>query len=86
MLLSKNFALPILPLDSSDQVGPNDLHFSDRLVYYFDVSTQHNIRQFSLNRVQPCAQAPSFFESTRALANVFVGAKAKRLKAWTCEA
>ena len=39
------------------------------------------LRQFSLTRVQPCAQAPSAFVSTRVFANVFVRAKTKRLKA-----
>ena len=46
----------------------------------------HNLRQFSLSRVQPYSQAASSFESTRAIVNVFVRAKTKRPKAWTCEA
>ena len=71
---------------SSDHVDPNDPHISDLLVSHYDCSKQHNLRQFSLTRVQPCAQAPSAFESTRAIVNVFVRAKAKRLKTWTCEA
>ena len=85
-LLLNYFTLFILSLDSSsDIVGPNDSHISDLLVTHYDCSKQHNLRHFSLTRVQPCAQAPSAFESTRAIANVFVRAKAKRLKAWTCE-
>ena len=71
---------------SSDHVDPNDPHISDLLVIHYDCSKQHNLRQFSLTRVQPCAQAPFAFESTRAIVNVFVRAKAKRLRAWTCEA
>ena len=47
---------------------------------------QHNLRQISLPRLQPFAHAPSIFESTCATANIFVGSKAKRLKACTCEA
>ena len=70
----------------SDHVDPNDPHISDLLVSHYDCSKQHNLRQFSLTRVQPCVQAPSAFESTRAIVNVFVRAKAKRLKTWTCEA
>ena len=66
---------------SSDHVDPNDPHISDLLVSHYECSKQHNLRQFSLTRVQPCAQAPSAFESTRAIVNVFVRAKAKRLKA-----
>ena len=71
---------------TSDHVDPNDPHIPDLLVSHYDCSKQHNLRQFSLTRVQPCVQAPSAFESTRAIVNVFVRAKAKRLKAWTCEA
>ena len=80
--------LPItfLTESSSDLVDPNDPHISDLLVSHYDCSKQHNLTQFSLTRVQPCSQAPSSFESTRAIVNVFVRAKAKRLKAWTCEA
>ena len=68
---------------SSDHVDPNDLHISDLLVSQYDCSKQHNLRQFSLTRIQPCSQASSSFESTRAIVNV--RAKYKRLKAWTCE-
>ena len=71
---------------SSDHVDPKDPHTSHILVSHYDCSKQHNLRQFSLTRVQPCSQAPSSFESTRAIVNVFVRAKAKRLKAWNCEA
>ena len=75
----------ILSLDpSTDIVEPNDPYFSDLLVSHYDCSKQHNLRQFSITRVHSCVQAPSAFESTRA--NVFVRAKAKGLKAWTCEA
>ena len=85
------FSFCFLPItsstdSSSDHVDPNDPHISDLLVSHYDCSKQHNLRQFSLTRVQPCSQAPSSFESTRAIVNVFVRAKAKRLKAWTCEA
>ena len=69
---------------TSDHVDPNDPHNSDLLVSHYGCSKQHNLQQFSLTRVQPCVQAPSAFESTRAIVNVFVRAKAKRLKAWTC--
>ena len=71
---------------SSDHVDPNDPHISDLLISHYDCSKQHNLRQFSLTRVQPCSQAPSSFESTRAIVNVFVRTKAKHLKPWTCEA
>ena len=56
------------------------------MVCHYDCSEQHNLRQFSLTRVQPCAQVPSEIESTRAFAIVLVRAKAKRLEAWTSDA
>ena len=55
------------------------------MVPQYDCS-KHNLRQFSLTRVQPSAQALSSLERTRAIATVFVLAEAKRLRAWTCEA
>ena len=56
------------------------------LVSHYDCSKQHNLQQFRLTRVQPCSQAPYSFESTRAIVNVFVRAKANCLEAWTCGA
>ena len=86
LLLEYSFLL-ILSLDpSTDIVEPNDPHFSELLVSHCDCSKQHNLPQFNLTGVQPYAQAPSAFESSRAIANVFVRAKAKRLKTWTSEA
>ena len=63
----------------------DDLHIFDLFLYHFDCSKQHNLRQFSLTPVQPWAQAPPVFESARAIRNVFVRAKAKRLTVWTCD-
>ena len=85
MPLLKYFTLLIFSLDSSAViVEPNIPHISDLLVSHYDSSKRYILREFSFTRVQPCAQAPSALESTRA--NVFVRAKAKRLEAWTCEA
>ena len=82
------FLLCFIPItsstdSSSDHVDSNDPHISDLLISHYDCSKQHNLRQFSLTRFQPCSQAPSSFESTRGFVNVFVRAKAERLKAWT---
>ena len=87
LFLLKYFTLLNLSLDSpTDVVKPNDPHPSDLLVSHYDCTKQPNLRQFSSIRVQPCAQASSTFEGTRAMAIVYVRAKAKRLKAWTTEA
>ena len=50
------------------------------------IAQKNNLRRFGLTRVQPCTPAPTSLEYTRVIASVFVRAKAKRLKAWTCEA
>ena len=81
-LLLEYFTLLILsPDSSSDTVEPNDPHNSDLVVSHYACSKQHNLRQFIFTRVQPCAQAASALESTRAIANLIVRAKAKYLKA-----
>ena len=68
--LSSLFLLFSQIASSSDHVDPNDPHISDLSVSHYDCSKQHNLRQFSLTRVQPCAQAPSAFES--AIVNVLL--------------
>ena len=73
-----NIFLLNLSLDpSTDIVEPYDSHICDILESHYDCSKQHNLRQFCSTRVQPCAETPSAFESTLAIA--------KRLKTWTCE-
>ena len=65
--LHLKFFLLSLSLDSStDIVEPYDPHISDLSASHFDCSKQHNLRQLSLTRVQPCAQAPSVLESLKA--------------------
>ena len=54
--------------------SPNDPNFSDILHSHYDSSKQHNLRQFSLSRVQPCAQALSALETSLAIFDVFVHA------------
>ena len=48
--------------------------------------TKNNLRQFSLLKVEPCKQAPSDIQHTKTQATVYVRAKAKRIKAFKCEA
>ena len=69
-----------------DIVESNDPHISVLHVSFYGCSKQHNIRQLNAIRVQPCSQARSSLDSTRASTNVFVSAKSKRNEAWTCEA
>ena len=71
---------------SPDLIDDTDPNISQLLVSHYDCTHQNNLRQFSLTRVQQCSQAPSALEYTRVIASVYVRAKAKRLKAWICEA
>ena len=56
------------------------------MVSHYDCAKQNNQRQFSLLNVEPCKQAPSDIQHTKTQATAFVGAKAKRTKAFKCEA
>ena len=76
--------LPIL--NTKDYIETDDPNISELMVSHYDCSTQNNLRQFSLTRVQTCEQAPSSIENARAIAQIYVRAKATRLKAWICTA
>ena len=56
------------------------------MVSHYDCAKQNNLRQFSLLNVEPCKQAPSDIQHTKTQATVYVRAKAKRIKAFKCEA
>ena len=56
------------------------------MVSHYDCAKQNNLRQFSLLIVEPCKQAPSDIQHTKTQATVYVRAKAKRIKAFKCEA
>ena len=56
------------------------------MVSHYDCAKQNNLRQFSLLNVEPCKQEPSDIQHTRTPATVYVRAKAKRIKAFKCEA
>ena len=56
------------------------------MVSHYDCAKLNNIGQFSLLNVEPCKQAPSDIQHTKTQATVYVRAKAKRIKAFKCEA
>ena len=56
------------------------------MVSHFDCAKQNNLRQFSLLNVEQCKQALSDIQHTKTQATVYVRAKAKRIKAFKCEA
>ena len=56
------------------------------MVSHYDCAKQNNLRQFSLLNVEPSKQAPSDIQHTKTQTTVYVRAKAKRIKAFKCEA
>ena len=56
------------------------------MVFHYDFEKQHNLRQFNLLNVKPCTEAPSNIQQAKVRARVYVRAKAKRVKAFECEA
>ena len=73
-------------IENTNEVKPEDPNISNLIVSHYDCSKQHNLRQFNLLNVQSCHQAPSNIQHTRTQATVYVRAKAKRIKAFKCEA
>ena len=71
------------PENHISEQGPNILNL---MVSHYDCAKQNNLRQFSLQIVEPCKQAPSDIQHTKTQATVYVRAKAKRIKAFICEA
>ena len=56
------------------------------MVSYYDCEQQHNLRQFNLLIVKPCTEATSNSQHGKFKARVYVRDKAKRVKAFNCEA
>ena len=71
------------PENYISEQGPNILNI---MVSHCDCAKQNYLRQFSLLNVEPCKQAPSDIQHTKTQATVYVRAKAKRIKAFNCEA
>ena len=69
-----------------NHISEQDPNILNLMVSHYDCAKQNNLRQFSLLNVEPCKQAPSDIQHTRTQATVYVRAKAKRIKAFKCEA
>ena len=72
--------------NSENHISEQDPNILNLMVSHYDCAKQNNLRQFSLLNVEPCKQAPSDIQHTRTQATVYVRAKAKRIKAYNCEA
>ena len=69
-----------------NHISPQDPNILNFMVSHYDCAKQNNLRQFSLLNVELCKQAPSDIQHTKTQATVYVRAKAKRIKAFKCEA
>ena len=69
-----------------NRISPQDPNILNLMVSQYDCAKQNNLRQFSLLNDEPCKQAPSDIQHTKTQATVYVRAKAKRIKAFKCEA
>ena len=56
------------------------------MVSHYDCEKQHNLRQFNLLNVKQCTEAPSNIQHATIQTRVYVRAKAKRIRAFKCEA
>ena len=72
--------------NSEYHISEQDTNILNLMVSHYDCAKQNNLRQFSLLNVEPCKQAPSDIQHTKTQATVYVRAKAKRIKAFKCEA
>ena len=87
LLIVNSTSVPKVDTTNSEnhisEQDPNVLNF---MVSHYDCTKQNNLRQFSLLNVEPCKQAPSDIQHTKTQETVCVRAKAKRIKAFKCEA
>ena len=71
---------------NTNHISDQDPNILNLMVSHYDCAKQNYLRQFSLLNVEPCKQAPSDIQHTKTQATVYVRAKAKRIKAFKCEA
>ena len=69
-----------------NRISEQDPSILNLMVSHYDCAKQNNLREFSSLNVEPCKQAPSDIQHTKTQATVYVRAKAKRIKAFKCEA
>ena len=72
--------------NSENHISEQDPNILNLMVSHCDCAKQNNSRQFSLPNVKPCKQAHSDLQHTKTQETVYVGAKAKRIKAFKFEA
>ena len=81
-----SYAIPIELTDADNFLPPDDPNLTNIMVSLYDFEKQHNLRRFNFMNVKPCTEAPSNIQHAKVRARVHVRAKAKRVKAFKCEA
>ena len=79
-------SIPIKPTDDDKYLPSDDPNITNLMVSHYDCEKQHNLRQFNLLNVKKCTEAPSNVQHANIQARVYVRAKAKRIRAFKCEA
>ena len=79
-------SVPITPTDDNQYLPSDDPNITNLMVSHYDCAKQHNICQFRLLKVKQCTEAPSNIQHANVQARVYVRAKAKRFRAFKCEA
>ena len=80
------FSIPITPTDEDRYLPSDDPNLTNLMVSHYDCEKQHNLRQVNLLNVKQCTEAPSNIQHANIRARVYVRAKAKRIRAFKCEA
>ena len=79
-------SIPNNPTDDDKYLPSDDPNITNLMVSHYDCEKQHNLRQFNLLNVKQCTEAPSNIQHANIQARVYVRAKAKRIRAFKCEA
>ena len=79
-------SIPIKPTDDDKYLPSDDPNITNLMVSHYDCAKLHNLRQFNLLNVKQCTEAPSNIQHANIQARVYVRAKAKRIRAFKCEA
>ena len=80
------YAIPFELTDTDKYLPSDDPKITNLMVSHFDYTKHYNLRQFNIINVKQCTEAPSKTEHAIVNARVYVHAKAKRIKAFKCEA
>ena len=80
------YAISIELTVTDNYLPSEDTKITNFMASHYDCEKQHNLRQFNLLDVNQCTEASSNIHHTNVNARVYVRAKAKRVKAFKCEA